>query len=189
MGNEHVCDVAHSMCQLWCCTTVAKHSTTARQLAPQLNDVLQPHPCFIPVKYPNLTPHQNPTETPEVDDEDNGGGYDDEGFEDYSDEFDGEDEGPSPAGATKTIAAAAADATRPRSSRKGAATARGGGGVEVAMVSPAFKMKEAGMNDDVQAPHGKVWRRVKMRRASVQPICTRALTCQQSLAGCHGPMR
>ncbi|CAM9665679.1 unnamed protein product [Ectocarpus sp. 4 AP-2014] len=79
----------------------------------------------------------------EIEDEDCGGGYDDECFEEYSDEFDGEgeDEGsPPPVG--KVIAAAV---TRP-----GSARGEGGG----AVVSPALKMRRPG--DNIQAPDDKV---------------------------------
>ncbi|CAB1117592.1 unnamed protein product [Ectocarpus sp. CCAP 1310/34] len=79
----------------------------------------------------------------EVEDEDCGGGYDDECFEEYSDEFDGdgEDEDPPPPVGKVTAAAV----TRPGS-------ARGEGGR--AVVSPALKMRRPG--DDIQAPDDKV---------------------------------
>lgn len=73
--------------------------------------------------------------------EDNGGGYDDEDFEGYSDEFEGEDGG-------LPLPAAAAPVTRPGSSRGG-----GGGGAAGAVVSPALKIRKAG---DVHAPDDKV---------------------------------
>ncbi|CAM9816841.1 unnamed protein product [Ectocarpus sp. 6 AP-2014] len=79
----------------------------------------------------------------EVEDEDCGGGYDDECFEEYSDEFDGEgeDEGPPPPVGKAT----AASVTRP-----GSARGEGGG----AVVSPALKMRRPG--DNIQAPDDKV---------------------------------
>eukprot|EP00752_Nemacystus_decipiens_P007144 g6397.t1 len=79
----------------------------------------------------------------EVEAEDNGGGYDDEDFEDYSDEFEGEEEGPP----TPVSAAAAAPVARPGSSR-----GRGGGGGAGAVVSPSLKMRTGG---DVRAPDDK----------------------------------
>ncbi|CAM9720835.1 unnamed protein product, partial [Ectocarpus fasciculatus] len=88
-----------------------------------------------------------PQATPdmEIEDEDCGGGYDDECFEEYSDEFDGEgeDEGPPPPAVKAT--AAAVTVTRP-------ASARGEGGG--AVVSPALKMRRPG--DNIQAPDDKV---------------------------------
>lgn len=80
----------------------------------------------------------------EVEDEDCGGGYNDECFEEYSDEFDGEaeDEGPPPPVGKSTAAAV----TRPGSVR-----GEGGG----AVVSPPLKMRRPG--DNIQAPDEKVW--------------------------------
>lgn len=79
----------------------------------------------------------------EVEDEDCGG-YDDECFEEYSDEFDGEgeDERPPPPVAKATAAAV----TRP-----GSARGKGAG----AVVSPPLKMRRPG--DNIQAPDDKVW--------------------------------
>lgn len=82
----------------------------------------------------------------EVEAEDNGGGYDDEDFEDYSDEFEGEEEGPPPP-VSAAAAAAASPVAHPGSSRGG------GGGVAGAVVSPSLKMRQSG---DVNAPDDKV---------------------------------
>lgn len=76
--------------------------------------------------------------------EENDGTYDDDGFEDYSDEFDGDDEDPPPPTTVSTAKGIAAAAiTRPVS-------ARGGGG---AVVSSALKTRKTG---DVQAADDKV---------------------------------
>lgn len=84
-----------------------------------------------------------------MDAEENGGDYDDDGFEDYSDEFDGEDDDPPPP-TPKPAAAATGTAavTRPVSARGG-----GGGGGGAAVVSSAIKIKKTG---DVQAADDKV---------------------------------
>lgn len=88
--------------------------------------------------------------------EENGGNYDDEDFEEYSDEFDGDDlDSPPPSAKSAATATASAAITRPVS-------ARGAGG---AVVSSALKMRKTG---DVQAADDKVAR---------QSVCLHAGQC------------
>lgn len=102
----------------------------------------------------------------EVVEDDNG--YDDEGFEEYSDEFEGEGDEVPPA--TAPVVAVRSPTAR----RGGGGGGRdGGGGAIMAgsrlssgprVVSPALKMRQA---DDVQTPDDKVWyhgvRQVRVR--------------------------
>ena len=87
-------------------------------------------------------------------------GYDDEGFEEYSDEFEGEgDEGP-----PETPPVVAVRSSTARGGREGVGEGRDGVvGTIIAgsksssgsrVVSPALKMRQA---DDVQTPDDRVW--------------------------------
>lgn len=109
--------------------------------------------CGSYLSHPSPPPQDLPAE---VEAEDNGGGYDDEDFEDYSDEFEGEEEGPPPP--TAVSPSAAPPVARPGSSRGGARGAGAGGGAG-SVVSPSLKMRKAG---DVHAPDDKVYEHVQM---------------------------